>query len=157
MYEELAPTRRTLRVAVVTETYSPELNGVAVTAERFVEGLRRLEHQIQLIRPRQGAVDTPGKDDVLVRGVAIPYYPDLKLGLPAKRALERLWSMRRPDVVHLVTEGPLGFPVGSVDIDDARRIGPAPGAIVAGVSPELLALGASLYPLAGGTGLASRA
>ena len=109
VYEELAPTRRTLRVAVVTETYSPELNGVAVTAERFVEGLRRLEHQIQLIRPRQGAADTPGKDDVLVRGVAIPYYPDLKLGLPAKRALERLWSLRRPDVVHLVTEGPLGW------------------------------------------------
>jgi hypothetical protein len=37
---------------------------------------------------------------------------------------------------------PLGFPVGSVDIDDARRIGPAPGAIVAGISPELAGLGA---------------
>jgi glycosyltransferase involved in cell wall biosynthesis len=109
VFEELALTRRTLRIAVVTETYPPELNGVAVTAERFVEGLRRLEHQIQLIRPRQGAADAPGEDQILVRGIAIPRYPDLRLGLPAKRALERLWSRRRPDVVHIVTEGPLGW------------------------------------------------
>jgi len=109
VFEELAGTRRTLRIAVVTETYPPELNGVAVTAERFVEGLRRLEHQIQLIRPRQGATDAGGEDQVLVRGIAIPHYPDLKIGLPAKRSLERLWSIRRPDVVHIVTEGPLGW------------------------------------------------
>jgi glycosyltransferase involved in cell wall biosynthesis len=109
VFEELAGTRRTLRIAVVTETYPPELNGVAVTAERFVEGLRRLEHHIQLVRPRQGAADAGGEDQVLVRGIAIPHYPDLKIGLPAKRALERLWSIRRPDLVHIVTEGPLGW------------------------------------------------
>ena len=109
VFEELATTRRTLRIAVVTETYAPELNGVAVTAARFVEGLRALDHQIQLIRPRQGAADGGAPGEVLMRGVAIPRYPDLKLGLPAKRSLERLWSVRRPDVVHIVTEGPLGW------------------------------------------------
>ena len=31
------------------------------------------------------------------------------MGLPAKRALEQLWTYRRPDVVHIVTEGPLGW------------------------------------------------
>ena len=46
--------RRSLRIAVVTETYPPEVNGVAVTAARFVEGLRARGHQIQLVRPRQG-------------------------------------------------------------------------------------------------------
>src|SRR5215472_5061175 len=92
VFEELAPARRTLRIAVVTETYAPELNGVAVTAARFVEGLRALGHQIQLIRPRQGAADAGAPDEILMKGVAIPRYPDLKLGLPAKRSLERLWS-----------------------------------------------------------------
>src|SRR6202008_1215046 len=31
------------------------------------------------------------------------------MGLPARRALERLWTLRRPDLVHIVTEGPLGW------------------------------------------------
>ena len=44
-----------------------------------------------------------------MRGLAIPRYPSLKMGLPARRALERLWTLRRPDLVHIVTEGPLGW------------------------------------------------
>lgn len=107
--ENLGTARRTLRVAVVTETYPPELNGVAVTAARFIDGLRASGHLIQLIRPRQGAADAGGPDQVLVRGMAIPRYPDLRFGMPAKHALERLWNVRRPDVVHIVTEGPLGW------------------------------------------------
>jgi glycosyltransferase involved in cell wall biosynthesis len=109
LFEELAAARRALRVAVVTETYPPELNGVAVTAARFIDGLRSLGHHIQLVRPRQGEADGGGPGEVLVRGIAIPRYPDLRIGLPAKRALERLWTLRRPDVVHIVTEGPLGW------------------------------------------------
>jgi len=46
---------------------------------------------------------------VLMRGLPIPRYPQLKMGLPSKRALLRLWSTHRPDVVHIVTEGPLGW------------------------------------------------
>ena len=111
--EELATRRRSLRLAVVTETYPPEINGVATSAARFVEGLRELDHQIQLVRPRQGAEDAgaadAGMQQVLVRGVTIPRYPELRIGLPAKRSLERLWTFRRPDVVHIVTEGPLGW------------------------------------------------
>src|SRR5262245_50156452 len=98
--------RGALRIAVVTETYPPEVNGVAKTAARFVEGLRALGHEVQVIRPRQGAAD---QGDVLMRGISIPCYRDLKVGLPAKRALQRMWSFRRPDIVHVVTEGPLGW------------------------------------------------
>ncbi len=111
--EQLSGSRRSLRVAVVTETYPPEINGVALTIARFAEGLRRRDHQIQLIRPRQDNADRAGAgeryQEVLMRGVAIPRYPNLKMGLPAKRALEQLWTYRRPDVVHIVTEGPLGW------------------------------------------------
>ena len=44
-----------------------------------------------------------------MRGLPIPRYPQLKMGMPSKRALLALWARRRPDVVHLVTEGPLGW------------------------------------------------
>lgn len=111
--EELSPARAALRVAVVTETYPPEVNGVAMTLERIVGGLQQRGHQMQLVRPRQHAAEHPATEarfeEVLKPGVGIPRYDGLKLGLPAKQALFRLWSVKRPDVVHIATEGPLGW------------------------------------------------
>jgi glycosyltransferase involved in cell wall biosynthesis len=107
--DELQAKQRALRLAVVTETYPPEINGVAMTIARFVDGLRMRRHDVQLIRPRQTKGDAAETEEVLMRGLPIPRYPHLKMGLPAKNALVKLWSMRRPDVVHIVTEGPLGW------------------------------------------------
>ena len=102
-----------MRIAVVTETYPPEINGVATTIARFVEGLRSKGHAIQLVRPLQRATDaacsSPGFSEVLTRGLPIPRYPHLRMGAPAAGTLRELWSRERPDVVHLVTEGPLGW------------------------------------------------
>lgn len=104
---------RNMRVAMVTETYPPEINGVAMTMGRIVTGLQARGHTVQLIRPRQHAGDRPADqplfEEVLQRGMPIPRYDALKLGLPAKQALLRLWATRRPDIVHVVTEGPLGW------------------------------------------------
>ncbi len=111
--QQLPPARKSLRVAVVTETYPPEINGVAMTISRMVAGLQQRQHQIQLIRPRQHsqdfASDAPGFEEILQQGVAIPRYDGLKMGLPAIQALQRLWALRRPALVHIVTEGPLGW------------------------------------------------
>jgi glycosyltransferase involved in cell wall biosynthesis len=111
--DDYPPARRSLRVALVTETYPPEVNGVAATVSRVVEGLRLRGHQLQLVRPRQDRAEAAGDGGggalVLMAGMPIPRYPQLKLGLPAKRALLKLWSTQRPDVVHVVTEGPLGW------------------------------------------------
>ena len=114
LVENFAPERRFLRVALVTETYPPEVNGVALTIDRLVRGLQARHHDIQLVRPRQAAVDAgSGEQDpteqVLMRGLPIPRYPHLRMGLPAKRALLGLWTLRRPDLVHIATEGPLGW------------------------------------------------
>lgn len=101
-----------LRIAVVTETYPPEVNGVAMTMARIVDGLRGRGHSLQLVRPRQEADMAGyrgGLEEVLVRGLPIPRYPGLRMGLPCKRALVGLWTRSRPDVVHIATEGPLGW------------------------------------------------
>lgn len=111
--DDFRPARQSLRIAVVTETYPPEVNGVAATIASFVEGLRARNHEVQLVRPRQGtdegSVNDASSREVLLRGLPIPQYPQLKLGLPSKRALVDLWKLRRPDLVHVVTEGPLGW------------------------------------------------
>jgi glycosyltransferase involved in cell wall biosynthesis len=110
----LHPSRAvpSLRVAVVTETYPPEVNGVAMTAQRMVQGLISRYHLVQLIRPRQGqeqAESTASFEEVLVRGMPVPRYRDLRMGLPAKAELLALWKRRRPHLVQVVTEGPLGW------------------------------------------------
>ena len=111
--EQYPAQRRSLRLAVVTETYPPEINGVALSLGRMVNGLRERNHDIQLIRPRQLPGDQPAKhqgfDELLTGGLPIPRYPNLRLGLPAKRILINQWLHQRPDLVHIITEGPLGW------------------------------------------------
>jgi glycosyltransferase involved in cell wall biosynthesis len=98
---------------MVTETYPPEVNGVARTVAALAGQLRQRGHRIQVVRPRQGPrdqpADGPGLDELLVSGLPLPRFPDLRLGLPAGRLLRARWSLSRPDVVHVVTEGPLGW------------------------------------------------
>lgn len=111
LIEQLPASRRALRLAVVTETWLPESNVVARSLARLVAGLRERNHEIQLIRPKQvGGLPAGGDwDELLTGGVPLPRYPNLKLGLPAKRALIAQWTLHRPDVVHVATEGPLGW------------------------------------------------
>jgi glycosyltransferase involved in cell wall biosynthesis len=103
-----------LRIALVTETYPPEINGVAMTLQRLVNSLLQRGHRVQLIRPRQGpealqGLETDGLNQVLMRGWPVPKYPHLRMGLPSQGELIRLWTLQRPDVVHIATEGPLGW------------------------------------------------
>jgi len=97
----------------VTETFPPEVNGVAMTLGRIIDGLVRRGHSVQLIRPRQASEDPElslnGVEEILAPGVPLPTYADLRFGLPSKRRLTQLWLARRPDIVHVVTEGPLGW------------------------------------------------
>ena len=113
---------RTLKLAVVTETYPPEINGVAMTVSRWLTELVERGHELQLVRPRQPH-DVPDHDSdyrqLTVPGLPIPLYSGLRLGLPVDVRLLRSWRQWRPDLVHIVTEGPLGASALRV----ARRLG----------------------------------
>jgi len=101
-----------LRVAITTETYPPEINGVANTLRHLVEGLERLGHQVHLVRPRQGREPappaSPTRRESLVPGLPIPGYRGLQFGLPVYWRLRHRWRGARPDVVYIATQGPLG-------------------------------------------------
>ena len=113
-----------MRVAIVTETYSPEINGVALTVAGLAQGLAAAGHDVQLVRPRQAAdggcaVGAERITTTLVRGMRLPRYPGLQFGLPAHGTLRRLWRAARPDAIYVATEGPLGWSALRV----ARRLG----------------------------------
>ena len=113
LVQSFAVRPASLRIAIVTETFPPEVNGVAMTLGRIVEGLLQLGHAVQVVRPRQsselGLEPRVGLDEVLSKGVPLPAYGELRFGLPAKNRLLKLWRDNRPDVVHVATEGPLGW------------------------------------------------
>lgn len=111
-----------MRHAIVTETWPPEVNGVALTVRQLAEGLQARGHVVQVVRPRQpadGDDDGTAPDQLLVRGLPLPRYPGLRFGLPATGTLLRAWRSAPPDAIYVATEGPLGWSALRV----ARRLG----------------------------------
>jgi glycosyltransferase involved in cell wall biosynthesis len=103
-----------MRIGIVSETWPPEINGVALTVAGLVRGLAEAGHDVHVVRPRQaieeaGEGASPRNATTLVRGMRLPRYPGLQFGLPAARAIGNLWRTQRPDAVYVATEGPLGW------------------------------------------------
>jgi len=103
-----------VKFCLVTETYLPHVNGVARTVSALQNSLLELGHHVQLIRPRFGTHDHPCKkqrlEELLISGPSSINFLNLPISAPASSAaLRMLWIEGRPDLVHLATEGPLGF------------------------------------------------
>lgn len=99
-----------MRYCIVTETYPPEVNGVALTVQGLERGLRARGHEVDVVRPRQAGDSGEGAlHETLVSGAQIPRYPGMRFGFPAARMLRKLWKEKRPDAIYVATEGPLGW------------------------------------------------
>ena len=104
-----------MRYALVTETWPPEVNGVALTVQGLAHGLCARGHAVEVVRPRQPTDHADGLEEegtvatLLLHGAALPRYPGLRFGLPAARTLARHWRTAPPDAVYVATEGPLGW------------------------------------------------
>lgn len=100
-----------MQIALVTETFTPQINGVALTVQGFQTGLLKLGHRVEIVRPTcagERAGHVPG--ELRLPGAALPRYPGLRFGWPAGQKLRQHWrSTNRPDAVYIATEGPLGW------------------------------------------------
>lgn len=105
--------RPRLKIAIVTETWSPEINGVALSLLQLCKGLQKQGHKILLIRPEQKLVcnEFLPNQECLVKAQAIPQYPSLQFGWPQFLKVSQALEQFAPNVVHIVTEGPLGLSV----------------------------------------------
>jgi glycosyltransferase involved in cell wall biosynthesis len=101
-----------VKLAIVTETFPPEINGVAMTFGVIARELGRRSNAVTVYRPWRpdlpAAADHPEFREVPLPGLPVPGYPVLRFGLPAGRSLTRRWREDPPDLVHVATEGPLG-------------------------------------------------
>jgi glycosyltransferase involved in cell wall biosynthesis len=112
-----------VKLAIVTETFPPEINGVAMTFGVIASEMGRRGHAVSVYRPwRRDLPDGKANADYMqvpMPGLPIPGYPLLRMGLPAMGTLRRTWTADRPDLVHVATEGPLGLSA----IKAARSLG----------------------------------
>lgn len=113
-------------LCVVSETFAPEINGVANTLRHLCLGLSRTGYRVSVVRPRQRSerADTlpegnMGNHHTLVAGLPLPGYADLRFGLTSAARLQRQWQSDRPDYIYIATQGPLGVAARAA----ARRLG----------------------------------
>jgi glycosyltransferase involved in cell wall biosynthesis len=86
-----------LRILLVTDAWSPQINGVVVTLSNTVRWLERWGHEVRVLSP------------LGFRTFPMPTYPEIPLAiLPAKGVAAQFESFV-PDAVHIATEGPLGI------------------------------------------------
>jgi len=85
-----------MNLAVVTDAWSPQINGVVTTLSRTQQSLQDLGHDVTIFSPDQH------------RTVPCPTYPEIRLAVLPGRGLSRALAELNPDAIHIATEGPLG-------------------------------------------------
>ena len=103
-----------MRISFVTDTWLPEINGVTTVLATMHRGLQRRGHTVQVVAPRYGH-DTDDPPDIVRRpSIVMPGYAYSRLALPFDRGTGRALRAFRPDIVHVVTEGPLAPPAAGL-------------------------------------------
>lgn len=86
-----------MRIAIVTDAWSPQVNGVVRTLESVRRELEAMGHQVLVFSPDQ------------FPSVPLPTYSEIKLALVTAERLGAELAASAPDALHIATEGPLGY------------------------------------------------
>ena len=86
-----------MKIALITDAWQPQVNGVVTTLVELVRELERIGHQIDVIHPG------------LFRTRPCPGYAGIDLAVRPKAELVRQLDASAPQVIHIATEGPLGW------------------------------------------------
>lgn len=109
--------RPPLRVAVVTESFLPQVNGVTNSVCRILEHLAAEGHQALVLAPGHGPSSYAGFPVLRMPALPLPVYRDFAMGLPVRRTMTAAIRAFAPDVLHLAS--PALF--GATAVDVARR------------------------------------
>jgi phosphatidylinositol alpha 1,6-mannosyltransferase len=97
-----------VRIALVTDTYTPQVNGVTTVTRRMVHALAERRVAVAVVAPRYPDASA-GVDELRIRSVPFPPYPAIRLSVPLVHEVRSFLDAFAPDLVHVVTEGPLGW------------------------------------------------
>jgi glycosyltransferase involved in cell wall biosynthesis/endonuclease/exonuclease/phosphatase family metal-dependent hydrolase len=100
----------TMRVAIVTPTFVPKMDGIVTCVCNTVEHLRRGGHEVLLAAPQGGPDEWKGARVVAAPGMAMPWYDSMRISTPSSATLRELEKFK-PDVIHVLDPWPLN-PLG---------------------------------------------
>lgn len=86
-----------MKLALVTDAWFPQVNGVVTTLAELVRQITEMGRQVEVIHPGQ------------FRTMPCPGYAGIELALRPRRALRAMLDATQPDAIHIATEGPLGW------------------------------------------------
>ncbi len=86
-----------MKIALVTDAWFPQINGVVRSLATTVEHLQSRGHEVEVVHPGQ------------FRSWPCPTYPEIRLALGCGRAVRQLLDAMEPDAIHIATEGPIGW------------------------------------------------
>lgn len=97
-----------MKIALATDAWHPQVNGVVRSLSMTVEQMRRLGHRVEVIEPGR------------FRTLPCPTYPEIRLALGCKRAVAHMLDEFGPDRIHISTEGPIGWAARAWSIKNKR-------------------------------------
>ncbi len=122
-----------MRIGLVSDTYTPQVNGVTTVVRRIVSLLRAQGHEALVVAPRYpNGTETRDAHELRIPSAAFPLYPEIRMALPPFRRIAGLFDASPPDIVHVHTEGALEpvateLPPVSAALDALKRLQDALG------------------------------
>ncbi len=120
-YSSVTPSggsaRLPLRIAVVTESFLPAINGVTNSVLRVIENMSQRGHHVEVVAPGPSVAEYNGSTVHSIPSVALPAYSELRIGYSKKCTIEALQAIR-PDIVHIASPTVLG----AIGLSAAREL-----------------------------------
>src|SRR5690606_35170765 len=88
---------RRMRIAIATDAWYPQVNGVVRTLGATVSELDRRGYEVELVTPERFLT------------IPMPGYASIRLAVAPRPGVRRMLEAFRPDIVHISTEGPIGW------------------------------------------------
>lgn len=97
-----------MKIAIFTDTFYPQVNGVAKTLEKFKEYMDKNGIEYRVFAPK---FDKSASDDNVLRfkSFSLPFYPDCRLSIPNYFTICRELDSFKPDIIHVMTEFNMGL------------------------------------------------
>ncbi|THB74921.1 MAG: glycosyltransferase family 1 protein [Desulfobulbaceae bacterium] len=88
---------RSKKIAIVTDAWHPQINGVVTTLTQTINHLKLFGFDVKVITP------------LMYSHIPCPTYPEISLSLVSPRKIKKVLTSFCPDAIHIATEGPLGW------------------------------------------------
>ncbi len=98
-----------MRILIVTDTFPPDINGVARSLHTLAKGLEGRNHQIEVITTLEAPTSSDTQRRHIVASMPLPGYAGLRIGFASTREILDVLDRFQPEVLYVATETPLGI------------------------------------------------